>query len=135
MPSSAVISWMRCRRSTSACEYRRVPLGERLGSISPRASYIRSVCGCMSASSAATEIMNTPRSPETSTRVLERVMRVRRVAIDQSSAPPPAAAPARAWPPARKSFARGSPFITLESSSTARSCSSDSDAGTSITKR
>ena len=36
--------------------------GERFGAISPRASYIRSVCGCISASSAATEIMNTPRS-------------------------------------------------------------------------
>ena len=61
-PSSVVISWMRRRRSTSACEYSRVPLGERLGSIRPRASYMRSVCGCISASSAATEIMNTPRS-------------------------------------------------------------------------
>ena len=30
MPSSAVISWMRRSRSTSSCEYRRVPLGERL---------------------------------------------------------------------------------------------------------
>ena len=37
--------------------------GERFGVISPRASYMRSVCGCISASSAATEIMNTPRSP------------------------------------------------------------------------
>ena len=55
---------MRRRRSTSACEYRRVPFGERLGSIRPRASYIRSVCGCISASSAATEIMNTPRSAD-----------------------------------------------------------------------
>ena len=35
--------------------------GERFGVISPRASYIRRVCGCISASSAATEIMNTPR--------------------------------------------------------------------------
>ena len=35
--------------------------GERFGVIRPRASYIRSVCGCISASSAATEIMNTPR--------------------------------------------------------------------------
>ena len=67
-PGSAVICWMRRRRSTSACEYRRVPFGERLGSISPRASYMRSVCGCISASSAATEIMNTPRSDATSTR-------------------------------------------------------------------
>ena len=70
IPSSAVISWIRRSRSTSSCEYRRVPFGERLGSISPRASYIRSVCGCISASSAATEIMNTPRSEETSTRVV-----------------------------------------------------------------
>ena len=53
---------MRRSRSTSSCEYRRVPFGERWGSISPRASYMRSVCGCISASSAATEIMNTPRS-------------------------------------------------------------------------
>src|SRR4051794_34004554 len=53
---------MRRRSSTSFWEYRRVPLGERLGSISPRASYMRSVCGCISASSAATEIMKTPRS-------------------------------------------------------------------------
>jgi hypothetical protein len=30
---------------------------------------MRKVCGCMSASSAATEIMNTPRSVSTSTRV------------------------------------------------------------------
>src|SRR4029079_5133604 len=61
MPHSVVISWIRRSRSTSSCEYRRVPLGERWGSIRPRASYMRSVCGCISASSAATEIMNTPR--------------------------------------------------------------------------
>ena len=36
---------MRRSRSTSSWEYSRVPFGERLGSISPRASYIRSVCG------------------------------------------------------------------------------------------
>ena len=68
---------MRRSRSTSWWEYSRVPFGERWGSISPRASYIRSVCGCMSASSAATEIMNTPRSEDTCTVV--RV--VRRIAI------------------------------------------------------
>ena len=39
--------------------------GERFGAISPRASYIRSVCGCISASSAAIEIMKTPRSSST----------------------------------------------------------------------
>ena len=50
--------------------------GERFGVISPRASYMRSVCGCISASSAATEIMNTPRSVATLA-----VTRVRRVAI------------------------------------------------------
>ena len=62
-----------------------MPLGERLGSISPRASYIRSVCGCMSASSAATEIMNTPRSEETSTRVVVVVPDPsRRLAISSS---------------------------------------------------
>src|SRR4051794_3695750 len=77
MPNSVVISWIRRRRSTSACEYRRVPLGERLGSIRPRASYMRSVCGCISASSAATEIMKTPRS--CSTRAVTLVV-VRRVA-------------------------------------------------------
>ena len=82
MPSSAVISWMRRSRSTSLWEYSRVPFGERLGSISPRASYIRSVWGCISASSAATEIMNTPRSEETSTRA---VLRTRREAISSSS--------------------------------------------------
>src|SRR5207253_10757156 len=67
-PSSAVISWMRRSRCTSSWEYRRVPFGERLGSIRPRASYMRSVCGCICASSAATEIMNTPRLAETFTR-------------------------------------------------------------------
>src|ERR1700720_4918165 len=60
---------MRRSRSTSAWEYRRVPLGERLGSIRPRASYIRSVCGCICGSSAATEIMNTPRRRSTAIRV------------------------------------------------------------------
>ena len=30
MPSSVVISWIRRSRSTSSCEYRRVPFGERL---------------------------------------------------------------------------------------------------------
>ncbi len=71
-PSSLVISWMRRSSSTSACEYRRVPFGERCGQISPRCSYMRSVCGCISASSAATEIMNTPRSASTLTRVVVR---------------------------------------------------------------
>ena len=46
--------------------------GDRRGSMSPRASYMRSVCGCMSASSAATEIMKTPRSWLTVTRVVVR---------------------------------------------------------------
>src|ERR1700684_4042742 len=55
--------------STSSCEYSRVPFGERCGSISPRASYMRSVCGCICASSAAIEIMNTPRPASTATRV------------------------------------------------------------------
>src|SRR3954471_17631037 len=50
--------------------------------MSPRCSYIRRVCGCMSASSAATEIMKTPRSDATSTRV---VVRVRRVAMSRTS--------------------------------------------------
>ena len=68
-PSSAVISWMRLSFSTSSWEYRRVPFDERWGSISPLASYMRSVWGCRLASSAATEIMNTPRSVSTSTRV------------------------------------------------------------------
>ena len=54
-----------------------MPFGERFGSISPRASYMRSVCGCMFASSAATEIMNTPRSVSTSMRVTVRPDRVR----------------------------------------------------------
>jgi hypothetical protein len=40
--------------------------------MSPRASYIRSVWGCISASSAATLIMNTPRSALTVTRVVVR---------------------------------------------------------------
>src|SRR5206468_11692292 len=71
-PSSFVISWMRRSFSPSSCEYRRVPFGERLGSMRPRASYMRSVCGCISASSAATEIMKTPRSEETVTRVVRR---------------------------------------------------------------
>ena len=71
----AKLERMRRRRSTSSCEYNRVPLGERFGSINPRASYMRSVCGCISASSAATEIMNTPRSWRTSTRVVRRVVR------------------------------------------------------------
>ena len=74
---SAVISWIRRRRSTSSWEYRRVPFGERLGSIKPLASYIRRVCGCISASSAATEIMNTPRFVLT----VVRSIRLRRVAI------------------------------------------------------
>ena len=51
--------------STAAC-----PSASACGSISPRASYMRSVCGCISASSAATEIMKTPRSAETSTVVV-----------------------------------------------------------------
>src|ERR1700689_5380061 len=71
-PSSAVISWMRRSLSTSSWEYSRVPLGERLGSISPRVSYMRSVCGCMLASWAATEIMNTPRSVSICTRIALR---------------------------------------------------------------
>src|SRR5437868_74165 len=74
---SAVISWIRRRRSTSSCEYNRVPFGERLGSIKPLVSYIRSVCGCISASSAATEIMNTPRLVLT----VVRTTRLRRAAI------------------------------------------------------
>ena len=36
MPSSQVSSWIRRSRSTSSCEYSRVPLGERCGLISPR---------------------------------------------------------------------------------------------------
>ena len=52
-------------------------MGERFGSISPRASYIRSVCGCISARSAATEIMNTPRLVLT----VVRSIRLRRAAI------------------------------------------------------
>ena len=118
-PSSFVISWMRRRRSTSACEYRRVPFGERLGSMSPRVSYMRSVCGCMSASSAATEIMNTPRSWSTVTRVVVR-------AAARHHDPPRACA---------NSFARGLPFITCDSFSTASDCSVLRLAGTSMTKR
>ena len=113
MPHSAVISWIRRSRSTSACEYRRVPFGERLGSISPRASYIRSVCGCISASSAATEIMNTPRSCST-----RAVMRVRRVAISAASGR------------AAGSRSRGLPFITFESCSTAPAAPSLRSSGT-----
>ena len=84
IPSSAVISWIRRSFSTSLWEYSRVPFGERCGSIKPRASYMRSVCGCISASSAATEIMNTPRSEETWTWA---VVRVRRTAITPPSRP------------------------------------------------
>ena len=98
-----------------------MPLGERWGSISPRASYMRSVCGCISASSAATEIMNTPRSD--STRAVTRV--VRRVAIS----------PPRSRRAARRICSRGLPFITFESASTASRCSSESSRGTSMTKR
>ena len=82
-PSSAVISWIRRSFSTSSWEYRRVPFGERCGSIRPRASYMRSVCGCILASSAATEIMKTPRSVSTSTRV--RVVAVGGVAGARAS--------------------------------------------------
>ncbi len=112
---------MRRRRSTSACEYSRVPFGERLGSISPRASYMRSVCGCMSASSAATEIMKTPRSRST--------LAVTRVARrgHQAAAPGLFAS--------RRSASRGLPFMTFESSSTAWRCSAVRSLGISITKR
>jgi hypothetical protein len=44
---------------------------------------MRSVCGCISASSAATEIMNTPRSEST-----WAVMRVRRIEAISSASPP-----------------------------------------------
>ena len=101
-PSSVVISWMRRSRSTSSCEYRRVPLGDRCGSISPRASYMRSVCGCISASSAATEIMKTPRSEVT--------------VIGSSCAGVPSRLLAR-------TASRGLPFITSDSLSTASDCS------------
>ena len=50
--------------------------GERFGVISPRASYIRSVCGCISASSAATEIMKTPRCSSMRASVLTREARL-----------------------------------------------------------
>ena len=118
MPHSVVISWIRRRRSTSACEYRRVPLGERLGSIRPRVSYMRRVCGCISASSAATEIMNTPRSWST------------RAVIAGAAHATHQRAPA-----ARRIRSRGLPFMTFESCSTAAFCSSVSFAGMSITKR
>ena len=107
-----------------------MPFGERWGSISPRASYIRSVWGCISANSAATEIMNTPRSVETS-------MRAARGDATRSGghqALPPAEAPALAPAFANRS-ARGSPFITSDSRSTAASCSGESVVGTSITNR
>ena len=55
--------------------------GERFGVISPRASYMRSVCGCISASSAATEIMKTPRSASK----LVATLVVRRCAISPRS--------------------------------------------------
>ena len=97
-----------------------MPLGERLGSISPRDSYIRSVCGCISASSAATEIMNTPRSEETSTRVVRDAPGRHQLASCAEAA---------------NSRSRGLPFITCDSLSTASDCSGESDAGTSITKR
>ena len=90
-----------------------MPLGERLGSISPRASYMRSVCGCISASSAATEIMNTPRS------LLDGDAR--------GGAAPDAHD--------ENSLARGLPFMTCDSFSTASDCSSLRLAGTSMTKR
>ena len=79
---------------------------------------MRSVCGCISASSAATEIMNTPRSVATFARML-----VRRVAITTLRRP------------ARSSDSRGLPLSTFESSSTTTRCSGESARGTSITKR
>src|SRR5215213_2940981 len=90
MPASEVSSWMRRSRSTSACEYSRVPFAERLGSISPRASYMRSVCGCISASSAATEIMNTPRPWSTRAVILvvrRDAMSARAAGIDDTQNP------------------------------------------------
>ena len=89
-----------------------MPFGERLGSIRPRCSYMRSVCGCISASSAATEIMKTPRPRSTVMRVVRRAHRHD-----------------------AKSFARGLPFMTCDSFSTASDCSSLSEPGTSMTKR
>ena len=60
MPSSETPSWESRWTSrsmlTSRCEYRRDLPGARLGETMPSRSYCRSVCGCMSASSAATEM-------------------------------------------------------------------------------
>ena len=97
-----------------------MPFGERFGSISPRCSYIRSVCGCISASSAATEIMKTPRSAST-----RAVMRVRRIGHHAM----------QLRPASRRIRSRGLPFMTLESSSTAFFCSAERSFGTSMTKR
>ena len=98
-----------------------MPFGERLGSISPRASYIRSVCGCISASSAATEIMNTPRSWST-----RAVIRVVRGARHQATAPAAS----------RRIRSRGLPFITFESCLDGVALLvGEVASGTSITKR
>ena len=105
-----------------------MPFAERFGVISPRASYMRSVCGCISASSAATEIMNTPRPVETVTRVVVRVTRRRAGPVGHQAVSSEVSRSAN-----RR--ARGSPFITSDNASTAASCSLDSVAGTSITNR
>ena len=100
-------------------------LGERFGVISPRASYIRSVCGCISASSAATEIMKTPRSSSIRSRsVLPSPVR-RQPSVLNS---PPCAGPSGT----PKSEARGLlPLSDSASFSTASRCSSVSSFGTS----
>src|SRR2546423_3709925 len=58
-PSSWLSRWISRSSSTSRALYRRPPPAARPGCTSPSRSYWRSVCGCMPASRAATEITST----------------------------------------------------------------------------
>ena len=112
--------------------------GERFGVISPRASYIRSVCGCISASSAATEIMKTPRSVSIRVVVVVRVRRrTCRGALSSGLLMNHTLSTfADVADASRSSRSRGSrSFMVFENSSSARRWSLVSSSGTSISIR
>src|SRR3954471_15913066 len=58
-PASWLNRWISRSRPTSRALYRRPPPGARPGWTSPSRSYWRSVCGCMPAIRAATEMIST----------------------------------------------------------------------------